>query len=67
MLNRLIDWTLAALVMGALACAGASPVPTAQCDTDTDCTMRFGGDGGPEPVDACYDPTFDGYDCGEGR
>jgi hypothetical protein len=25
-------------------------VPMAQCDTDSDCMDKFGGDGGPEPI-----------------
>lgn len=32
MTNRILDWIAAAIMMAALACAGASPVPANDCD-----------------------------------
>jgi len=61
-MNRLLDWIAAAIVMAALACAGASPIPQSEgCTTDTECQQMHGGDGGPAP--AFLD--CDGFDCGE--
>lgn len=54
---RLLDWIAAALVMGAMACAGASPI---LCATDAEC------DGGPMPAAYRAALECDRYDCGEG-
>lgn len=35
MVNRILDVIAAAILMGALACAGASPIPRSACDDPT--------------------------------
>ena len=62
MLNRTLDCLAALAFVAALAIACASPIP---CDTDTDCMIKNGGDGGPYP--AAYRRALDcpHYDCGE--
>jgi len=69
MMNRILDWVAAALVMGALACAGASPIP--QCATDDECAALCPADdaecdGGPYPAAYLRTLECNRYDCGEG-